>query len=143
MRSTPPSNHTHMLCMIKKHSLTGIDTQAKPSICCCRSAFDVGSYFRQVATNIVVLSVSVRLSVHNILHISCIAFKYFLETCLICLLNGYSKKIFAVIWSVKVIHSGQSSNFNILCMRHNLNGLKLVHENKYMNISDNLQRKDI
>ena len=28
-------------------------------------------------------------------------------------------------------------------MRHNLNGLKLVHENKYINLSDNLQRKDI
>ena len=29
-------------------------------------------------------------------------------------------------------------------MRHTLNGLKFVHENKYIiNISDNLQRKDI
>ena len=56
----------------------------------------------------------------------------------------YNKKTYAVIWSVKVIHSGQSSNVNILCMRHTLNGLKFVHENKYIiNISDNLQRKDI
>ena len=70
-------------------------------------------------------------------------FQYFLETCLICLSNGYSKKTYAVIWSVKVIHSGQSSNVNILYMRHNLNGLKLVQENKNINISDNLQRKDI
>ena len=30
-----------------------------------------------------------------------------------------------------------------VCMRHNLNGLKLVHENKYIIISDNLQRKTI
>ena len=57
--------------------------------------------------------------------------------------TGYSKKTYAVIWSVKVIHSGQSSKVNILCMRHNLNGLKLVQENKNTNISDNLQRKDI
>ena len=29
-------------------------------------------------------------------------------------------------------------------MRHTLNGLKFVHENKYIiNISDNLQRKDV
>ena len=46
-------------------------------------------------------------------------------------------------WSAKVIHSGQSSNVNILYMHHNLNGLKIVHETKYKNISDNLQRKDI
>ena len=52
-------------------------------------------------------------------------------------------KYYAVIWSVKVIHSSQSSNINILCMRQNLNGLKLVDENKYIHISDNLQRKDI
>ena len=91
-----------------------------------------------------VLSVSLRLSVHNISFNYLYCFKYFLETCLICLLNGYSKKTYAVIWSVKVIHRGQSSNVNILCMRHTLNGLKCVHENKYIiNISDNLQRKDI
>ena len=91
-----------------------------------------------------VLSVSVRLSVHNISFISCIALNIFLETCLICLSNRCSKKTYAVIWSVKVKHSGQSSNVNILCMRHTLNGLKFVHENKYIiNISDNLQRKDI
>ena len=90
-----------------------------------------------------VVSVSVRLSVHNIIYLL-YCFKYFLETCLICLSNRYSKKTYAVIWSVKVIHSGQSSNVNILCMRHTLNGLKFVHENKYIiNISDNLQRKDI
>ena len=57
--------------------------------------------------------------------------------------NGYSEKTYAVIGSVKDIHSGQSSNVNILCVRHNLNGLKLVHENKRRNIADNLQRKDI
>ena len=45
-----------------------------------------------------------------------------------------SKKTYAVIWSVKVIHSGQSSNVNILCMHHNFNGLQLAHENKYINI---------
>ena len=91
-----------------------------------------------------VLSVSVRLSVHNISFISCIALNIFLETCLICLSNRSSKKTYAVIWSSKVKHSGQSSNVNILCMRHTLNGLKFVHENKYIiNISDNLQRKDI
>ena len=66
MRPTPPSNHTHMLYMDKKQSLTGIDTQAKLSICCCTSTFDVGSYLRRVATNVVALSDSVRLSVHNI-----------------------------------------------------------------------------
>ena len=131
-----------MLCMDKQQSLTGIDTQAKPSICCCTSTFDVVSYLRRVATNGVVLSVSVRLSVHNILYISCLALNMFLNL-VICLSNGYSKKAYAVIWSVKVIHIGQSSNVNILCMRHNLNGLKLIHENKYINISDNLQRKDI
>ena len=43
-------------------------------------------------------------------------------------------KTYAVIWSVKAIHSGQSSNVNILCMRHNLNGLKLVRDNRYINI---------
>ena len=126
-----------MLCMDKKQSLTGIDTQAKPSICCCTSTFDVGSYLRRV-----VLSVSVRMSVHNISYLlHC--FKCFPETCFICLSNGYSKKTYAVIWSIMVIHSGQSSNVNILCIRHNLNGLKFIHENKYINISDNLQRKDI
>ena len=91
-----------------------------------------------------VLSVSVRLSVHNISFISCIALNIFLETCLICLSNRCSKKTYAVIWSVKVNRSGQSSNVNILCMRHTLNGLKFVHENKYIiNVSDILQRKDI
>ena len=79
MRPTPPSNHTHMMFMDKKQSLTGIDTQAKPSICCCTSTFDVGSYLRRVATNVVVLSVSVRLSVHNISYISCIALNIFLK----------------------------------------------------------------
>ena len=79
MRPTPPSNHTHMLCMDKKRSLTGIDTQAKPSICCCTSTFDVGSYVRGITTNVVVLSVSVCLSVHNISHISCIALNIFLK----------------------------------------------------------------
>ena len=129
--------------MDKKQSLTGTYTQAKPSICCYISTFDVGSYLRRVATNVALLSVSVRLSVHNISFIYIIAL-YFLETCLICLSNRYSKKTYAVIWSVKVIHSGQSSNVNILCMRHTFNGLKFVHENKYIiNISDNLQRKDI
>ena len=84
-----------------------------------------------------VLSVSVRLSVHNISFTSCIALNIFLETCLICLSNRCSKETYAVIWSVKVKHSG-------LCMRHTLNGLKFVHENKYIiNTSDNLQRKDI
>ena len=34
-------------------------------------------------------------------------------------------------------------NVNILYMRPNLNCLKLAQENKYINISDNLQRKDI
>ena len=122
-----------MMCMDKKQSLTGTDTQAKPSIYCCTSTFDVGSYLRRVATNVVVLSISVRLSVHNISYISCIALNIFLK--LVCLSNGYNKKTYAVIWSVKVIHSDQSSNVNILCMRHNLNGFKLVHENKYINIS--------
>ena len=75
-----------------------------------------------------VLSVSVRLSVHNIIYLL-YCFKYFLETFLICLSNGYSKKTYAVIRSVKVIKSGQNSNVNILCMHYNLNGLKLVHEN--------------
>ena len=89
-----------------------------------------------------VLSVSVRLSVHNISYISCIALNIFLKL-VIYLSNGYSKKTYAVILSVKVIHSGQSSNVDILCMRHNLNGLKLVHENKYINILGNLQRKNI
>ena len=46
MRPTPPLNHTQMLCMDKKQSLTGIDTQAKSSICCCTSTFDDGSYLR-------------------------------------------------------------------------------------------------
>ena len=68
-----------MLCMDKKQSLTGTDTQAKPSICCCTSAFDSGSYLRRVATNVVVLSVSVRLSVRNILYISCIALNIVLK----------------------------------------------------------------
>ena len=87
-------------------------------------------------------SLSVCLSITY--HLSPVLLKYFLETCLICLSNRYSKKTYAVIWSVKVIHSGQSSNVNIFCMRHTLNGLKFVHENKYIiNISDNLQRKDI
>ena len=76
-------------------------------------------------------------------YISCIALNIFSKLVLYSLSNGYSKKTYAVIWSVKVIHSGQSSNVNILCMRHNLNGLKLVNENKYINISDNLQSKDI
>ena len=67
-----------MLCMDKKQSLTGIDTQAKPSICCCTSTFYVGSYLRRVATNVVVLSVSVRLSIRNIPYISYIALKIFL-----------------------------------------------------------------
>ena len=79
MRPTPPSNHTHMLCMDMKQSLTGIDTQAKASSCCCTSAFDVGSYLKRVATNVVVLSVSVRLSVHNVSYISCIALNIFLK----------------------------------------------------------------
>ena len=142
MRPTPPSNHTHMLCMDKKQSLTGTDTQAKPSICCCTSTFDVGSYLRRVATNVVIMSVSVRLSVHNLSYISCNALNIFLKLVIV-LSNGYSEKTYAVIGSVKVIHSGQSLNVNILCMRHNLNGLKLVHENKHRNIADNLQRKDI
>ena len=89
-----------------------------------------------------VLSVSVRLSVHNISYISCIALNIFLKLVLY-VYQMDTVKIYAVIGSVKVIHSGQSSNVNILCMRHNSNGLKLVHENKYQNISDNLQRKDI
>ena len=127
MRPTPPSNHTHMLCMDKKRSLTGTDTQAKPSICCYTSTFYVGSYLRRVATNVVVLSVSVRLSVHNISFFSCIAVNIFLK---LCLSNRYSKKTYSVIWLFKVIHSGQSSNVNILCMRHTLNSLKFVHENK-------------
>ena len=76
-------------------------------------------------------------------HISHVLLKNILLYLVICLSNGYSKKAYAVIWSVKVIHIGQSSNVNILCMRHNLNGLKLIRENKYRNISDNLQRKDI
>ena len=114
MRPTPPSNHTYIRCMDKKNSLTGIDTQAKPSICCYTSTFDVGSYLRRVATNVVALSVSVRLSIHAISYISCNALNIFLETCLVCLSNGYSKKTYAVIWSVKVIHSGQSSNVNIM-----------------------------
>ena len=82
MRPTPPSNHTHMLCMNKKQSLTGTDTQAKPSICCCTSTVDVGSFLRRVATNVVVLSVPVRLSVHNISYISCIALNIFLKVVL-------------------------------------------------------------
>ena len=85
-----------------------------------------------------VLSVSFRLSAHNISYISCIALNIFLKL-VICLSNGYSKKTYVIIWSVKVI---RSSNVNMLCMRHNLNGFKLVHENKYINISDNVQRKD-
>ena len=79
VRPTPPLNHTHMLCMDKKQSLTGIDTQAKPSICCCTSTFYVWSYLRRVATNVEVLSVSVRLSVHSIPYISCIALNIFLK----------------------------------------------------------------
>ena len=75
MRPAPPSNHTHMLCMDMKQSSTGNDTQAKASICCCTSTFDVGSYLRWVATNVV----SVRLSVHNISYISCIALNIFLK----------------------------------------------------------------
>ena len=65
--------------MDKKQGLTGIDTQAKPCICCCTSTFDVRSYLRRVATNVVVLSVFVRLSVHNIPYISCIALNIFLN----------------------------------------------------------------
>ena len=65
--------------MDKKQSLTSTDTQAKLSICCCTSTFDVGSYLRRVATNVVVLSVSVRLSVQNISYISCIALNIFLK----------------------------------------------------------------
>ena len=68
-----------MLCMDKKQSFTGIDTQAKPSIFCCTSTFYVGSYLRRVVTNVVVLSVSVRLSVHNIPYISYIALNNFLK----------------------------------------------------------------
>ena len=143
MRPTPPSNHTHMLCMDMKQSLTGIDMQAKSSICCCTSTFDVGSYLRRVASNVVVLSVSVRLSVHNISYISCIALNIFLKLVLYVYQMDKVRKTYAVIWSVKVIHSGQSSNVNILCMHHNLNSLKLVHENKYINKSDKVQRKDI
>ena len=79
MRPTPPTNHTNMLCMDKKNSLTGIDTQAKPSMCCYTSTFDVGSYLRRVATNGVALSVSVRLSIHDISYISCIALNIFLK----------------------------------------------------------------
>ena len=116
MRPTPPLNHTHMLCMDKKQSLTGIDTQVKPSICCCTSTFYVGSYLRRVATNVEVLSVYVRLSVHNIPYISCIALNIFLKLVLYVLSNRYSKKTYAVIWSVKVIHSGQCSNVNIFCV---------------------------
>ena len=70
MRPTPPSNHTHMLCLDKKRSLTGTETQVKPCI---------GSYLRRVATNVVVLSVFVRLSVHNISYISGIAINIFLK----------------------------------------------------------------
>ena len=139
MRPTPPLNHTHMLCMDKKQSLTGIDTQAKPSICCCTSTFYVGSYLRRVATNVVVLSVSIRRSITY--HINLLyCFKYFLETCLIYISNGYNKN--AVIRLVKVIHSGQNSNVNILCMRYNLKGLKLVHAN-ISTYQTNLQRKYI
>ena len=138
MRRTPPSNHTHMMCMDKKQSLTGTDALAKPSICCCTSTFDVGSYLRRVATTVEVLSVSVRLSVHNISYVSCIALNIFLKL----VLYAYQMDIVRK-HMLKVIHSGQSSNVNILCMRHKLNGLNLVHENKYINISDNLQRKDI
>ena len=65
--------------MDKKQGLTGIDTQAKPSICCCTSTFYVGSYLRRVATNVVVLSVSVRLSVQNISYIFYIASNIFLK----------------------------------------------------------------
>ena len=79
MRPTPPFNHTNMLCKDKKQSLTGIDRQAKPSIYCCTSTFYVGSYLRQVATNVVVLSVCVHLSVHNIPYISYIALNIFLK----------------------------------------------------------------
>ena len=79
MRPTPPSNHTHMLCMDKKQSLTGTDAQAKPSICCCTSTFVVESYLKRVATTVVVLSVSIRLSVHNISYVSCIALNVFLK----------------------------------------------------------------
>ena len=127
MRPTPPLNRTHMLCMDKKQSLTGIDTQAKLSICCGTSAFMFGHIYDGSPLLLWYCpSLFVCLSIKY--HIFP-AFKYFLETCLICLSNGYSKKTYAVIWSVKVIHSDQSSNVNILCIRHNLNGLKLVHEN--------------
>ena len=82
-----------------------------------------------------VQSVSVRLSVHNISYSSCIALNIFLKLVLYVYQIDKSKKTYSVIWSVKVIHSGQSSNVNMLCMRHTLNGLKFVHENKYiMNI---------
>ena len=91
-----------------------------------------------------VLSVSVRLSVHDLSFISCIALNIFLKLVLYVYQIDTVRKHYAIIWSVKVIHSGQSSNVNILCMRHTLNGLKFVHENKYIiTISDNLQRKDI
>ena len=79
MRPTPPSNHTHILCMDKKQSLTGTDTQAKPNIFLFISTFDVGSYLRRVATIVVVLSVSVHLSVHTRSYISCIAINIFLK----------------------------------------------------------------
>ena len=68
-----------MLYMDRKQSLTGIDTQAKPRICCCTSTLDAGSYLRRVATNVVTLSVSVRLSVHNISYIPCIALNIFFK----------------------------------------------------------------
>ena len=113
--------------MDKKKSLTGIDTQVKPSICCCTSIFYVGSYLRRVATNVVVLSVSIRRSITY--HINLLyCFKYFLETCLKYIYQMDTVKN-AVIRLVKVIHSGQNSNVNILCMRYNLKGLKLVHAN--------------
>ena len=79
MRPTPPSNHTHMLCMDRKQSLIGIDAQLNRAFCCCTSIFDVGPCLKQVATNVVVLSVSVRLSVHNISYISFIALNIFLK----------------------------------------------------------------
>ena len=67
-----------MLYMDKKQSLTGIDTQAKPSICCCTSTFEVGSYLRLGANYVVVLSVSVRLSSITY-HISPVLLKFFLK----------------------------------------------------------------
>ena len=90
-----------------------------------------------------VLSVSVRLSVHNISFISCIALNIFLNFVLYVYQINTRKHMLKYGRSRSYI-DGQSSNVNILCIRHTLNGLKFVHENKYIiNISDNLQRKDI